>query len=303
MEKLYNTGDRLLLEVNESDVFEGNLYSVTDQRIDLYQVVKYSQNTNLNGMYSFFKDEITNIKRIYLRDCDFFNKLIDHINNLDISSLEPNFKDTVVLSYEDYSKIQMLKTNAIYIDRPDARYFKAMNEFKNTQHLAIAPVGLEDQRVNRALKFLVVCSFSQVYIFDFRNKKKTEFPKELRQMLESPFHKKIIYNGAFFDDFLIYNYNFQMCNVFDINIFDLCIFHLKNEESGWRTLEKCLETYLNLVPAVVRPEGEINRFEWSQISLPILYKIQLAELVVYLIPLEKVICREYNRLTKEFLTI
>lgn len=272
-------GDTIQLEINGQEVYEGTVYDKTDDRIEIINVLQYSCRKKLNGVYSFFFEEITNVKVIN-------QKCKSEVKNTKV----------IAISEEEYYYLQRLKTNYIYIDRPDARYFTAIGNFKKSDHVYVAAVGLELSRSKRTLKMLVVSTVFQVYIFDFRNKSRNIFPEGLRLLFQSVNHKKIIYNGMNFIDYLLFNYSIKLNNVLDLSIFNLNIMKMEGEQLQHRSLSNCLELYINLVPGVVKDICELNKHDWSKFDLSDSFKIILAELVVFLIPLKRIMMEKIENL-------
>lgn len=276
--QLYSDGDYLVLELYDGDIFEGYFVSGGKNRIDLDNVKQHNNpNDSLSGIFSFYRNEIQNVRKLKSKPT---KKVVTQ---------DPDEAEKIKIDQDEYLRLRELTKTFIYLENADKRFFDAIEHLKESETIAVASLGLEENR-SAVLRLLAISTWKQVYLFDMIGVKHTQFYPELKEILESEYTCKIFHNGAPLVDILYRKYNVFCQNIFDTQIVDLII---EKNKGGAKALEKiralpeCLNHYLNFPKCILQDACAVTRKEWCERPLDPQVRIYAAQFVTYLIPLKE----------------
>lgn len=269
--KFYSVGDYLLLELVSGDIFDGEYYKGSEDRIDLINTTEHNNPNKLVGIYSFYRTEIFQIRLIQ-------NTV--HLKNLDDKSIK--------LTLEDFIRLREMSKCYVYLELADDRYYRAVEDLNKHETLGVAAVGLEP-RQSASITLLAISTWQNVYIFDMIHLRHGYFYPELKELFESEFVFKVIHNSGCLIEVLSKKYKVFTKNIFDTYFVDLII--QKNGSScgdadlRGRNISETLVHYLNL-PSLLQKSLTITLKKWKERPLHEKQKLFAAQLVTYLIVLK-----------------
>ncbi|XP_056645379.1 piRNA biogenesis protein EXD1-like [Diorhabda sublineata] len=271
----YIIGDHILISLYSDNIFEGDISDLGTNRIDLTNVKEHNNANILNGIYSFYRNEIKSIQ--------IFKVQVNQKPDISQQIVLEKDSTKLLITKDEYDRLRTMSRNFIYIDKPDWRYFQAMELLTRAETLGVIGLGVEKRRTG-SIKLLAVSVWDKIYIFDFLNKQNYFYP-ELKMILESEYICKVIHEAGPFLDVLYRKYNVLVRNVFDTQIVDLII---KKKETGnvplpIRDLSDLLTDYLNFPTGYLRKALEISISEWAERPLSDIHKGYASQLVTYLL--------------------
>ncbi|KAJ8923793.1 hypothetical protein NQ315_010375 [Exocentrus adspersus] len=233
----YTEGDRILLQLQNGIIFEGDYCSGGTNHIDLVNASQHNNPNQLGGVYTFYKNELMHIyhHRGSKTDVTKYNKIP-----------EPDTK-IIDITEKEYYRLQRMAVNYTYIPLADIRYYKAVKKLFKAENIGVMPFGMENQRHTR-IRLLAMCTRREVFLFDLNDCR--EMYPELKRIFESEYICKVVHKGGLLFDILTRNYTVSPQNMFDVQIVDLV---LQKRKTGTcpkvaRTLPECLTEYFDLPP-------------------------------------------------------
>lgn len=207
MEYNFKPGQKLMVEL-EDCIYEGSYESSTSTRIDMTDVREYPAATIIPSNFTFYRCEILDVKILDDGNCSI---------NSDSDS-NTNQSNHVKIKQEEYKRLEKALTQHIYICNADKRYYDMIESIKDAVTCAIMCFSNHPGRLSK-LSLMVLSVCNKLYIIDIKQFKQRNIPKELKDMLESEWIKKITYSGKWFADSLYHCHNIKkLTNVFDIKV-------------------------------------------------------------------------------------
>lgn len=203
MSFVFVCGQRLILELNDNSLFEGDYIKTgLHQRIDMANLVYSPSNEKINGNLSFYPYELRSIK--VLKEKGAINKRYEDA-------------DIVNIYQEDYEHLKVVINNYIYMATIDARYLEGVKYLNTCQTIGVAALGSKYGRAQPII-LLVLCSWDQIYIFDLYLYQSSKFPKELKELLECESIKKVVHDSRTLTDCLFHFHKVKLNNIFDTQV-------------------------------------------------------------------------------------
>ncbi|XP_018577629.1 piRNA biogenesis protein EXD1-like [Anoplophora glabripennis] len=274
---LYQIGDHLMIELNTQEIFEGDYSDGGKNRIDLVNVRQHNNTNKLEGVYSFYRNEIIKIykhKSAVLKEDEKNKVIVTESNNIQIVE-------------EEYNRLKQMCKDAIYLEQIDDRYFKSVEKLSEAETVGVVSLGTDESTID-TLRLLVMCTWKQIYLFDLVSFRHRKFYPEIKNILESEYVTKVMHGGSSLINILYNNYNVYVQNTFDTQIVDLIL-----EKSETRTCPKftadisqCLVKYLNFPPSLLKDALSVSKRNWKERPLTEEQRFFASQLVTYLIPLK-----------------
>ncbi|XP_066261159.1 piRNA biogenesis protein EXD1-like [Euwallacea similis] len=279
--KIFKVGDRLILELTSSDLFNGIYADGGKDRISLIDVVQHNNNNKLGGAYDFYRNEIANIRKLKLPP--------EKKTEIEDKSVNTNSELCIMIKIceEEYFRLKEMSRSYIYIETADKRYFDAVQILGDSETIGVVCLGMENHR-SSIINLLVMCTWKQVYIFDLANITKRELYKELKDIFESEYICKVIHKSAGLIDTLYREYNVYVQNIFDTQVVDLI---LQKEATGnspivEKDISECLSHYLNFPKSLLDHALNVSCKSWNERPLPDKFKLYASQIATYLILLK-----------------
>lgn len=277
--QLFKVGDRIILELTNSDIFNGTYAEGGKNRIVLTDVVQHNNSNKLSNLYEFYRSEIANVHRLKTPPSKE-NKQTENVK------VETNCA-IIKVSQEEYFRLKDMSSNYIYIANADKRYFDAVKVLGDSETVGVVCLGMDNHRTS-VLPLLVMCTWKQVYIFDLSNITKRELYKEVKEIFESENICKVIHKSAGIVDVLYRDYKIYVQNTFDTQVVDLM---LQKKETGKtptvaRDLSECLVHYLDFPASILRHALSVEWKSWNERPLSDKKKLYAAQIATYLIVLK-----------------
>ncbi|XP_066159335.1 piRNA biogenesis protein EXD1-like [Euwallacea fornicatus] len=296
--KIFKIGDRLILELTSSDIFNGIYADGGKDRISLTDVIQHNNNNKLGGVYDFYRNEIANIRKLKPPSAK------ETVNEDESSTTNSELCTMIKICEEEYFRLKEMSKSYIYIQTADKRYFDAVQVLSDSETIGVVCLGMENHR-SSIINLLVMCTWKQVYIFDLTNITKRELYKELKDIFESEYICKVIHKSAGLIDTLYREYNVYVQNTFDTQIVDLM---LQKEATGispmvGRDISECLSHYLNFPKSLLDHALNVSCKSWNERPLTEKFKLYASQIATYLIVLKnhfhKLLLKDvFNTITK-----
>lgn len=274
---LFNVGDHIIIKLKSDDIFEGDISDLAESRIDLINVKQHNNENKLTGVYTFYRNEIDDIKRIKVKEKE---KPLT-------GTVEDNF-DNLELTDSEYDRIKEMTRAFVYLDKADSRYFEAVDLLSRAETIGVVGLGTEKSRI-ASIKLLVVSTWDQVFLFDFVPHKQNYFYPELKDILEAEYCCKVIHEAGPLLDILYRVYKVYVNNTFDTQIVDLII---KRKETGsvpvyLSNVSDLLTDHLKFPSSYLQKALDTTNKKWAERPLSDRRKTYAAQLVAYLITLKE----------------
>ncbi|KAK4886976.1 hypothetical protein RN001_003247 [Aquatica leii] len=298
----FTKGDRLILELSDKNVFEGSYDFGTNNQIDLINVVDLETRNPIQARLTFYQHEIVSVKIVESQ-----NGCKSDLNNSDSTNTTIQDSSNVIkLPRDEYDRLQTMTQNFLYFATADKRYVEAIAHLNNCENIGVVGLGL-DFGPTKPIDLLVMCSWDQVYIFDLFSYQYANFPADLKDLLESPYIKKVGHNLLKLVESLWYCHRVCLKNIFDTQLADIEVEkkNVANHETQLepvtmvmkRSLSECLRIHLNFPSSVIEEAGDVTSSKWKERPLTNSRKIKASLLAVYLITLKNTLERT---MLKEF---
>ncbi|CAG9863179.1 unnamed protein product [Phyllotreta striolata] len=273
-------GDYIVIELTSDDIFEGEIADLASSRIDLKNPKQHNNDNELSGIYTFYRNEIVSIKK-------FKNEVKEKASDSLLSQLEVNFSGLEIVESE-YDRLKDMTRDFVYIENADSRYFDAVNVISKAETIGVAGLGIEKCR-GGSIKLLAICTWDQVYLFDFINVKQKKFYAELKEVFEAECTCKVIHEAGPLLDILYRGYDVFVKNVFDTQVVDLII---KKKETGkipvsLQSVSDLLTDYLKFPSPYLEKAMATTINKWSERPLSTRRRTYASQLVAYLITLKE----------------
>lgn len=270
----YLIGDHIILSLYSDNIFEGDISDLGVNRIDLTNMKQHNNANILTGIYSFYRNEIKSIKIFRVQETQ-------KTDTPQQNALQNNLEG-ISITKDEYDRLRAMSRDFIYIDKPDSRYFQAMELLNRAETLGVVGLGIEKRRTG-TIKLLAVSVWDMTYLFDFLNKQDCFYP-ELKIIFQSEYTCKVIHEAGPFLDILYRKYNVLVRNVFDTQVVDMII---KKKETGnvpvsIRDLSDLLTDYLNFPSGYLQKALETRISKWAERPLSDRRKGYASQLVTYL---------------------
>ncbi|CAH1969960.1 unnamed protein product [Acanthoscelides obtectus] len=274
----FKVGDRLVVQLNTNEIFEGDYCGEGNHFIDLTNITQHNNSNKLKGTYSFSRREIDSIK---LLQCKFTEKISDKW-----TIHHPETHKRVKIVEEEYGRLKIMAHDFVYLEHADSVYFQAVKKLSEAETIGLTCLGLEDRTIS--IRLFILCTWQQVFILDMMNFRNCYFPPEIKEILESTYICKVMHKAGPILDKLLRKYNVFVRNVFDTQVVDLIIEKNKTgtcpEKS--RNLSECLVHHLNFPDTFLKGAVETPAKKWLEKPLTLKRRVYAAQLVTYLIILK-----------------
>lgn len=180
----YKRGDILILELNNGDVYDGILYTCSTFRLSLASAVEYPSGKLYENICEFSLLEIKTIRQI----------------------TDTKTEDRIFMNLSEYKHLTNLINSYKLINILDVRYFDALRNLDQAETIAVDAKGSGFGRF-RKISYLILATWSQVYVFDLTILDIVAFDTGLRLLLENEFIIKICHNSKLLHDCLVHKYN------------------------------------------------------------------------------------------------
>ncbi|KAK5647808.1 hypothetical protein RI129_002700 [Pyrocoelia pectoralis] len=205
---VYDRGQRLLVQLCDSNLFEGTFEDGTRTRMDLVEISDHYTKNPIGGRLSFYINEIQSVKELH--DKSSLTDTTDMAEEVIQSNLTS-------VPESDIERLQQMTKKYIYIDKTDQNYFDAIHSLVNCESVGIVGVGA-NFNATKPVELLVLSSWSQVYIMDLTLCCESGFPSDLTDLLESDYVQKVGYNLIPLMESLCHCHKVTIKNIFDIQV-------------------------------------------------------------------------------------
>lgn len=208
----FTPGQRLLIELNSKEIYDGIFISSGENRIDLIKVHEFPNSGSISHLCSFYNEEINSIIII-----------ADNENEIQKNLFGKSIYNTILISSFTFDRLRKIACeNYIYISTIDVRYYNAIEYFYKCESIGVVALSKGSSRF-AILNLLIVCSIERLYIFDFQMFNLKTFPKELREVFECRDVTKVMHDSRSLVDCFFHQFNFHIENLFDTQFADYYI--------------------------------------------------------------------------------
>lgn len=207
MENKFEEGERILIILNTGENFEGDYVKGSNTRIEIENFTHYETGNKFESKMTFYKGEINSVLRISGKKTE------------SVPDKTPSKKtdDKILIPRDEYERLKIMTDEFILIKTDDKSYYDCIEKLSNYDSLGVIASNCEKGRFGR-IKVLALSSWKQTYIFDFHNFRTKHFPKELMEILQSPYIQKVVFNGGPLVDCLFHAYKIRVNNIYDIQV-------------------------------------------------------------------------------------
>ncbi|XP_018334349.1 piRNA biogenesis protein EXD1-like [Agrilus planipennis] len=294
MDFKYRKGQRLVLELASLEVFEGDYESGTKNRIDLNNIIEYPNSSKIKGIQSFYRCDIRSVS-VVDNDQSSSSSSNDELS-FNNSAEDKDLTQVILLPKVEYDRLKDMMYDFIYMATTDRRYKDAIDDLLNAENIGVVGLGSQYGRSNK-IQLLLLSTWKQVYIFDILSFNRKNFEPELKEILESPFIKKVVHDSQRLNACLSHCHNVTMVNFFDTQVADMYINKTGTTPVASRSLSDCLAHYFHLPCNLIVQAERTDIKKWQQRPLTDARKTRAAILVIYLIvlknKLEEILLRDY----------
>ncbi|KAB0793764.1 hypothetical protein PPYR_13384 [Photinus pyralis] len=287
----YDIGERVVVELKNSCLVEGDYSTSTDTRVELINVDDWAYRNLFKGPLSFYFSEIASIKVLHP----------DWSENNEHKQCKRT--DLINLPLSEFVRLRDMSREYVYLPVVDQKYVKAIEYIRGCECIGIAAFGfnLFDMK---ALALLVLTSWDRVFIFDLLSYRRVHFPPDLKEILESEFIKKVGHGLLEPIEFFWHYYKVAIKNIFDTQLADLKLQkHEKDSAVMLRSLPNCLNLYFNFPASILSNVENIELKQLQERPLQESTKVYVSMLAAYLIVLynkqEKLLLAQYYELVEE----
>ncbi|KAB0804743.1 hypothetical protein PPYR_01713 [Photinus pyralis] len=267
MKLVYKRGQRLLLELADTNVFEGVYDGGNINRMELINILDHYTQSAIGGRLSFYINEIQSVKEL----------------NEDGEEVKEEKEDK--LPSTEVERLQLMARTYIYINKIEEAC-DVVDVLANCECIGIVGIGAEFS-TTKPVELLVMSSWSQVYIVNLSLCTHSGFPSGLAKILESNYIQKVGHNLVPLSQSLWHCYKVTINNTFDTQIADEKIEVDRGHLYKAPNLADSLKKHLHL-PCLLEDTPSTTSEMWSERPLPDFRKIQAAQLVTYLITLRNI---------------
>ncbi|ERL91480.1 uncharacterized protein LOC109537467 isoform X1 [Dendroctonus ponderosae] len=290
--KIYELGDRLVVELKTREIFNGIYVDGGKDRIVLDEVIQHNNSNQLRGLYEFYRSEI---ESVHCLQATLIKENQPEDTPEETSEEPPNEKKmdlkhamgrgAIKLSEEEYFRLKEMSRSYIYLENADKRYFDAIKVLKDAENIGVMCVGVDPDRRSR-ISLLALSTRHQVYLLDFSQLQRCKMYPEVKAIFESESICKVIYRGAPLAEILYKSYSVRLQNTFDTQAADLLVQKRNEGDLVERNLSECLAHYLCLPRSLLDQALSITTNQWRERPLNNQLKLYAAQLVVYLVLLK-----------------
>lgn len=205
----FTVGQQLLVTLTNGELYEGQYCSGSNTRVDLFNVTEHSSGNNMPGMLSFYKNEIDTVT--------VFRESNSKSIKQEIVPEKKQTKCAIAIPREEYENLKQLAANYLYMATIDERYCKVTDTLKNYETVGVTAIGSEKGRQN-SISLLVLSTWDKIYLFDILQYRKTEFPADLKEILECKDIQKVVHNSRTLVDCLHHRHKVDLTNFFDTQV-------------------------------------------------------------------------------------
>lgn len=291
MQLFYKKGDRIVIELSDSSIFEGDFEAGTSTRIDVINIIEWTFRNSFHGPLSFYKSEIKSIKL-----------LPSHLPEKKAPN-QCKINDVIMLPKCEFSRLRDTTKNYVYLAVIDQKYLQAIDYLRNCESIGIAGFGANLAQM-KPIDLLILTSWDQIFIFDLQLYRRVSFPTDLKELLESQFIRKVGYDMLELLEFLWYFHKISVKNIFDTQLADLKL-QKKGKDSSviLRSLAECLNFYFNFPVSVLSNIENVGLKEYKERPLQDSAKLYVSLLATYLLLLynkqEKLLLKPYYDIVNE----
>ncbi|KAF2898030.1 hypothetical protein ILUMI_08147 [Ignelater luminosus] len=306
MEFNFKIGQRLVIELTNKQIFEGDCKKCAKNRIDLCNVIEYPNKKELKGQLSYYSCEILSVR--VLDDVNNDGQQDASLNSPDCETVKNGIHkphQVIAVKKAEYARLLDMTRSYIYMATVDNRYLDAVQHLSCCENIAVVGIDSSFGRMKN-LSLLVVCSWDQVYIFDLLLFRKKTFEPELKNILESDGIKKIVHDSRKLVDCLWHCHKVKLTNIFDTSVAQLMLEkkQTRNMPKVIKNISESLEHYLNFPSKLLEDALEVTTSEWEERPLLNSKKVKAAQLAAFLITLkekqEKLLLEDFYRATQVF---
>lgn len=287
-DKLYELGDRLVVELKTREIFNGIYVDGGKDRIVLDEVTQHNNSNQLRGLYEFYRSEIESV------NCLQATKLIEE-NPHELSENPPKDekmelkyslgRGAIKLSEEEYFRLKEMSQSYIYLENADKRYFDAIKLLNDAENVGVMCLGVDPDRKSK-ISLLALSTRQQVYLLDLSHLQRCKMYPEVKAIFESETICKVIYRGAPLVEILQKSYRVRVRNTFDSHAADLLVQKRNGGDLVERNVSECLAHYLGLPRSLLDQALSIATNQWRERPVNNQLKLYAAQMVVYLVLLK-----------------
>lgn len=287
----YDEGQRIVIELNNSCIVEGDYSTSTETRIELMNVNDWAYINIFKGPLSFYFSEIASIKVLHP----------DWSENNVHKQCKRN--DVINLPLSEFVRLRDMSREYVYLPVVDQNYVKAIEYIRDCECIGVTAFGFNMLDM-KPLALLVLTSWDRVFIFDLLSYRRVHFPPDLKEILESQFIKKVGHDLLELIEFFWHYYKVAIKNIFDTQLADLKLQKCeKDSDVILRSLPNCLNLYFNLPASILCNVENIELKQLQERPLQDSTKLYVSMLAAYLIVLynkqEKLLLAQYYDLVEE----
>lgn len=205
----FTVGQQLLVTLTNGELYEGQYCSGSNTRVDLFEVTEHSSGNKLPGMLCFYKGEIDTVTV-------FKESSSNGVTQVKVPERKKT-KCTIAIPREEYENLKQLAADHLYMATMDERYLKATDSLKNYETVGVAAIGSQNGR-QYPISLLVLSTWDKIYLFDLWEYRKTDFPVDLKEILECKDVQKVVHNSRTLVDCLHHRYKVNLTNFFDTQV-------------------------------------------------------------------------------------
>lgn len=199
MECNINPGSKIILKLNNAEMYIATYIKGNPNRLQVKNVSKFPTGEELRGVFEYYSSEVLDLKL-----------LNDHNNST-------NTKEYSTLKWNEFSQLCSQTKSYIYLSRMDKRYFDGMEYLNSCENVGLLIIGMKDSIFSK-ISLLVLSAWDQIYIIDLYMFNCINMPEEIKNLLESEYVRKVGHDLFTAKLCLKHCYNIEINNVFDVMV-------------------------------------------------------------------------------------
>lgn len=234
----FNKNQKLLIQLINGDVIEGQFVSSTSSRLNVRNCLTPHTQTKDPSTQHFYESEIVNVKAFELED-------VQSDTSEEQLKVEVEANKVIKIPQNKYNALKALNKSYVYMATMDARYYTAVDDLVNCETIACTILSTDFGRA-APIELLVLATWEQVYIFDISLYNCKQFPDALKYILECEDIVKVVHDSRGLVDCMHHQYHIKVMNIFDTYVAT----EMVSDEK--LTLPECLLYYFNFPLTLIK---------------------------------------------------
>lgn len=218
---LLKKDEKFILELFSSERYECDFVSAGDHEIIVTNSINLKTKKQRKNQQCFYRSEVKKIHKLKTdtrTDLTTNHEAIvnGHVADAESTQYTIEIKKKLI-SVSEKEKIEDMIDKTVYIAQYDSHYFEALKNLKQQRFVGLRTENKFGRCDMQRAPLLAFCTWDKVYLFDIMRMGPKAF-NELREIFESEYPRKIIYNSAPIADYLLHQQNCALNGFMDVMV-------------------------------------------------------------------------------------